>query len=156
MDIPNAVLEAYGLHNTISEVKTFGTGLINHTWKIEAAGKTYILQRINTQVFQEPKAIASNIQSVADYLNQHYPAYFFPAPLLTLDGKEMAYTNEDDGSYYRIFIFVDGSHSKDIVQDATQAYEAAAQFGKFTELLSGFDITALKITLPDFHNLSLR
>ena len=37
-----------------------------------------------------------------------------------------------------------------------QAYEAARQFGKFTKLLSGFDHTQLKITIPDFHNLSLR
>jgi Ser/Thr protein kinase RdoA (MazF antagonist) len=36
------------------------------------------------------------------------------------------------------------------------AFEAANQFGKFTRLLSNFDATALKITLPDFHNLTLR
>jgi hypothetical protein len=36
------------------------------------------------------------------------------------------------------------------------AQEAAKQFGKFTHLLSGFDLSTLKITLPDFHNLTLR
>jgi len=37
-----------------------------------------------------------------------------------------------------------------------QAYEAAKQFGRFTKLLCHFPCEQLHITLPDFHNLSLR
>jgi len=37
-----------------------------------------------------------------------------------------------------------------------QAYEAALQFGKFTHLLSGFETSLLHVTIPDFHNVSLR
>ena len=55
-----------------------------------------------------------------------------------------------------MFPFVHGSHTVDVVQSPSQAYEAARQFGKFTNLLSGFDTNQLKITIPDFHNLSLR
>ncbi|MEO6221009.1 MAG: aminoglycoside phosphotransferase family protein, partial [Ginsengibacter sp.] len=58
--------------------------------------------------------------------------------------------------YFRMFPFVNGSHTVDVVQSPSQAYEAARQFGKFTNLLSGFDTSQLKITIPDFHNLSLR
>ena len=36
------------------------------------------------------------------------------------------------------------------------AFEAARQFGEFTGLLSAFDPNLLHITLPDFHNLTLR
>ena len=39
---------------------------------------------------------------------------------------------------------------------SSQAYEAAKQFGRFTNLLSAFPVDKLKITLPDFHNLPLR
>ncbi len=63
--------------------------------------------------------------------------------------------NKDDG-YFRMFPFVAGSHTIDVVQSPDQAYEAAKQFGKFTRLLSGFDSTRLKTTIPDFHDLSLR
>jgi Ser/Thr protein kinase RdoA (MazF antagonist) len=55
-----------------------------------------------------------------------------------------------------MFPFVPNSHTINVVQSPAQAYEAAKQFGKFTKLLSGFDSTQLKITIPDFHNLSLR
>ena len=62
---------------------------------------------------------------------------------------------EKDG-YFRMFPFVKGSHSKDVVATAEQAYEAAAQFGKFTKLLRGVNVEELKTTIPHFHDLSLR
>ena len=42
------------------------------------------------------------------------------------------------------------------VEKPVLAFEAARQFGKFTNLLSGFDLSVLKNSIPDFHNLSLR
>ncbi len=62
---------------------------------------------------------------------------------------------EGDG-YYRVFAFVPDSHSIDVVATEDQAYEAAKQFGKFTRLLSGVKAEDLRITLPSFHDLSLR
>ncbi len=47
-------------------------------------------------------------------------------------------------------------HSKDVVETAPQAYEAAVQFGRFTNLLSGFDVAQLSVTIPFFHDLDLR
>ena len=55
-----------------------------------------------------------------------------------------------------MFPFIASSHTVDVVEKPQQAYEAAKQFGKFTKLLSGFNAAQLKITLPDFHNLTLR
>jgi Ser/Thr protein kinase RdoA (MazF antagonist) len=58
--------------------------------------------------------------------------------------------------YFRMFPFVAGSHSKDVVETPEQAYEAATQFGRFTRLLHGIDIKKLRLTIPCFHDLSLR
>jgi hypothetical protein len=58
--------------------------------------------------------------------------------------------------FFRLFPFVENSHTTDTVKTSDEAYEAAKQFGKFTRLLSGFDAKQLRITSPDFHNLSLR
>ena len=91
---------------------------------------------------------------ISAYLQKHYPQYLFVVPVKTITGDEIFY-DEQEG-YFRMFPFVPASHTIDVVQSPMQAYEAAAQFGKFTKLLSGFDHTQLKITIPDFHNLSLR
>ena len=58
--------------------------------------------------------------------------------------------------YFRLFPFVNGSHTSAVVNSPEQAFEAALQFGRFTNLLSGFDSNSLHITLPDLHNLRLR
>ena len=150
----SAILKEYGFTDGPIAIKAFGTGLINHTWKVNYKDNDYILQRINDNVFKQPADITSNIGLLAAYLKQHHPDYFFVAPVKTTDGKEMVYLKDED--YFRMFPFVNGSHSKDVLETPGEAYEAAAQFGKFTKLLDGIPIDELKISIPDFHNLSLR
>jgi Ser/Thr protein kinase RdoA (MazF antagonist) len=152
--MPNTVLPAYGLEQKSLVVEPFGSGLINNTWKVTASGNEYILQRVNNAVFKEPADIANNISLIGAYLRKNHPGYKFVSPVTSIEGDEMIY-HEDEG-YFRMFPFVPGSHSKDIVEAPEQAYEAATQFGRFTRLLHGIDIKKLKITIPCFHDLTLR
>ncbi|HSC52658.1 MAG TPA: aminoglycoside phosphotransferase family protein [Phnomibacter sp.] len=149
-----AILEQYGIPYTETDIQKFGTGLINHTWVVNRGTEKYILQRINEQVFKEPMAIVHNIDLLAEYLAHHYPEYLFVAPLKTKNGSSVV--KDAAGGYFRLVPFVKGSCSVDVVTTPEQAYAAAAQFGKFTRLLNGFDASKLNITIPDFHNLSLR
>lgn len=153
MPLPVSVLPAFGLKED-AKVEQFGNGLINNTWKITAADEEYILQRVNHSVFEKPGNIAHNIQLIAAYLKQHHPEYKFVAPLVSTKGEVMYYQNGE--GYFRIFPYVKGSHSKNVVSTADEAYQAAVQFGRFTKLLAGFDTNKLKITIPSFHDLSLR
>jgi Ser/Thr protein kinase RdoA (MazF antagonist) len=105
-------------------------------------------------VFKEPGAIANNIRLIAEYLKQHHPEYNFVAPITSSNGEGMIYKKGE--GFFRMFPFVSGSHSKDVVETPYQACEAATQFGRFTRLLNGFDISQLKITIPFFHDLTLR
>ncbi|WP_276501129.1 phosphotransferase enzyme family protein [Terrimonas pollutisoli] len=150
----NTILPAYGLPQDSLKVEAFGSGLINHTWKITAPGKAYILQRVNHTIFKEPADIANNISLIADHLKKYHPHYYFIAPLASVNGEEMIYQRGE--GFFRMFPFVTGSHSKDVVETTAQAYEAATQFGRFTRLLNGVDINKLKITIPCFHDLTLR
>ena len=148
------ILEQFDITAKDTTVKPFGTGLINHTWMVGSAGTHYILQRVNENVFRVPEAIAYNIDLLAAFFRSHCPGYLFVAPVNTVAGGSLV--KGPDGGYYRLFPFVEGSRSVDVVSTPSQAYEAAAQFGRFTRLLAGFNASQLKTTLPDFHNLSLR
>ncbi len=147
------VLKEYGFSGSSCSVIPLGNGLINTTWLVEWQAKKYVLQKINQQVFRSPSAIADNLQLLERYLKENSPGYLFAAPLQTPNGENLVKTID---GYFRLFSFVEGSHTIDVVQNAEQAYEAAKQFGKFTRLLSDFEAGRLNITLPDFHNLSLR
>ena len=152
--MPQTILNAYGLTGKDVETRAFGTGLINHTWAITTGDKKFILQRINHNIFKRPNDIAANIRMMGDYLSKNYPGYLFVTASKTLLQHDIVF--EPTEGYFRLFPFVKGSHTNDVVSSPLQAFEAAKQFGLFTKLLSGFSAAQLHITLPDFHNLSLR
>src|SRR5664279_5458830 len=148
-----SILSQYGFDESEFSVKLFGNGLINHTWKIIYAGKEYLLQKINQQVFKRPEEILDNCLLLASYFKKNHPGYLFIAPLPALNHRN--YVVDAENNMYRLFPFVKNSHSFNAVPGPTLAYEAAKQFGQFTRLLSRFDPAVLHTTLPDFHNLSL-
>ncbi|MVN20496.1 phosphotransferase enzyme family protein [Mucilaginibacter arboris] len=147
-------LTEFGLEPEGYEVKKFGSGLINYTWKLTGSKGSYILQQINDTIFKRPEDIADNIRKLQIFLQQTVPEYLFVAPVPSLSNKYLI--QSEDGSFYRLLPFIQGSHTVDYLQHQEQAYEAAVQFGKFTRLLKDFDLKQLKYTLQDFHNLSLR
>lgn len=149
-----SILAAYGIKESECSILAFGSGLINKTWKVEYAGRLYILQRINHQVFRQPVNIAKNIERIGDYLKHKEPGYLFVEPVKTISGDSMVYIEQE--GYFRLFPFIQNSHTIDAVSSVNQAYEAAVQFGRFTRLLTGIDARLLHATLPDFHNLALR
>jgi thiamine kinase-like enzyme len=148
------VFDAFGISMEKNKAVPFGSGLINHTWKINGGEKAFILQKINTNVFKNPEAIAYNTYIAGMYLRAHDSSYLFVTPERSIYNKDIFFDKHD--GYFRLLPFIENSHTIDVVKDPQMAFEAARQFGLFTKLLSGLDACMLKITLPDFHNLSFR
>ena len=57
-------IEETFLIRKMKNMDTISTGNINSTYKIEAEGARYILQRINKNVFTKPEEIMQNIRRV--------------------------------------------------------------------------------------------
>ena len=149
----SSILNSYNI-NQGALVEPLTSGLINRTWKITDGENQFILQQINTQVFKKPFEVASNIRQIKEYLKEHAPTYLFVSPITDKSGQDIVH-DEQEG-FFRVFPFIKGSHTINVVSSPEQAYEAAFQFGTFSSLLSGFDTQKLHATIPDFHNLTLR
>ncbi len=147
------VLNAYGFELGKYTLRPLGNGLINSTWLVVRGQQAFVLQKINHHIFKAPELIGANIRLLQDYLAKEFPDYLFVGTVSTAAGQDMLKTS---GGYFRLFPFISGSHTIDVVQKPEQAFEAAAQFGAFTKRLHAMDIRKLQITLPDFHNLTLR
>ena len=145
------IKKAYGWEEI--QIVPVHSGLINTTLKVMVSGHTYLLQQVNTHVFHHPAQIDENLGMLADHLHKHSAGYLFTAPVAMTEGKTLLVI---DNRYYRVFNWIAGSHTIDVVNEPGQAYEASRQFGQFTALLKGFDAEQLHLSLPDFHNLSLR
>ena len=154
MELTDEIFSAYNLKINDLQVEPIRNGLINATWRIDNSHNSYILQKVNDHIFKFPENIASNVRMVADYLQKHYPDYFFISPIQTNNGQEMVHFANN--GYFRLIPFVKNSYTINTVEMPQQAFQAAKKFGEFTRLLSAFPVEKLKITLPDFHNLKLR
>lgn len=148
-----AILQKFGIPSDALMIP-ITSGIINKTWKVSSTKGNFILQQINNHVFINPELIHGNIAAIAAYLKKNYSNYLFPSPVLNVEGTQLL--KEKDSGYFRVFPFIEGTHTIDVVENPKQAFEAAEQFGRFTAYLGGFDCTKLKITIPDFHNLSYR
>jgi Ser/Thr protein kinase RdoA (MazF antagonist) len=130
-----------------------GSGHINYTFKIEGE-PSFILQRINKNVFKEPEVIAHNIRLAANYLRDRHPHFIFMSNLLTMDGKEMAYDSE--GYSWRLYPLIDHSFTVDQLETDEQAFEAARAFGSLCRNLDGCEVKQFKPVIPGFQDLSWR
>ena len=76
MELTDELLSAYNLGTSDLQVAPIRNGLINSTWRIDNPYNSYILQKVNHQIFKIPENIASNVRMVADYLQKHHQDYF--------------------------------------------------------------------------------
>ena len=145
-----SIYDQYGWENATAIPLT--QGLINQTFEISSVQGDFILQNINTLVFKDPFAIDQNINAIGQYYNTNRPDLLFTHLIPNLRGETLI---EWAGKHYRVFKKIDGI-ALDVLSTATQAKAAANQFGKFTASLAEFPIGALKVTIPQFHDLALR
>ena len=139
--------------------RPFGNGHINDTYLAQMT-HSFVLQKINRNVFPDPVAVMENVKAVTDHLRAKIEAaggdpmretLFF---LNTFDG--LPYYKADDGEYYRVYVFVDGVRSLETVEKPEQLYHAARAFGKFQNMLADFPAERLHEVIPAFHDTKKR
>lgn len=145
------VLSSFGLNPDLTVVR-INSGHINYTFKV---GDSYILQRINKNVFLNPLTITKNLLSASTFLKQTAPDYKFLHGLKTPDGiDDLVY--DADGYPWRLFPYIKNTITINEVETINQAYEAAKAFGLLSKNLAACDINSFEETIPQFHNLSFR
>lgn len=154
LNIDDEIVEAYGFTSTTIKLHQIGSGHINRTYLLTHNDSTkFILQHINTNIFEDPNAIANNIKAVSDELKLNHPNFLFPSPIPTKNGELMF---KHHNEHWRLLPFIADTIAFDALSEPQQAFEAAKQFGKLSRLLNNFDTSLLKPTIPGFHDLSWR
>lgn len=147
------IIKGYNLAPNDYSIERIGTGHIHHTFKLTGR-KSYILQRVNKNVFREPEIIATNIRIASDYLKKKFPDYLFLSVVKSARGEEMIYDTE--GFPWRLFPYFDGTFTIDKVTNADEAKSAATEFARLTKYLDGIETKLFKPTISRFHDLGWR
>ena len=131
-----AVLSGMGITGA-TDVSRYGSGHINDTFKVETeSGVRYILQRVNTSIF-DVDLLKENVVRVTEYLKAKGVKSL----------EVVAYENP-----WRVYKFLEGYTSRDVVEEPRQAYDVARAFAKFQNDLAGFPEPRLKDIIPKFHD----
>ena len=68
------IRNSYQLSANLEQIKSIGSGHINDTFLIPGIDKNWVLQRLNTFVFENPLHIQHNFDQVSNHLSkQQYP-----------------------------------------------------------------------------------
>ncbi len=155
------IAERFAMEGEIGSIEAHGNGHINDTFLVTcqmAEGKTrrYILQRMNQEVFKNPKELMENVTGVTTFLqnkireNGGDPEREALNVILLKDGG--SYWQEEDNTFWRVYRFVEGADSLDVVERPEEFYESALAFGRFQKLLEEYPAESLHETIPNFHN----
>ena len=132
----SAALASMGVTDQ-TDVSRYGSGHINDTFKVETKrGVRYILQRVNTDIFP-PELLKANIIRVTEFLKSR------GVKSLEVVGYE---------NPWRLYAFLEGYTSVDLVTNPKEAELAAGAFAKFQNDLAELPAPRLGEIIPKFHD----
>ena len=157
-----AIAGRFQTEGEITVVRPLGEGFINDTFIIETASAhtpNYILQRKNRHIFTNIPAMMENIVRVTNHLKNKIIARGGDPrrEALTVtparDGK--LYYKDDEGEYWAVCEFIDGTIAYQKADTPRLAYQGGKGIGRFQAMLADFREPLTDI-LPGFHNIRFR
>lgn len=159
--------EIFSLFRTEGNYKSgepFGSGHIHDTFRIVTAEPDkvdYILQRLNNKIFKNIPQLQSNIERVTVHLRNKLrmipgsdPKRECLSLIPAIDGR--SWIQDSDGNYWRMYIFISGHHSYNVVDSPDKAFEGGKAIGRFQAMLADMPGDPLFETIPFFHDIEKR
>lgn len=157
------VIGNFLIDGELEKIKVNTQGHINSTFVstfIKDGVRTkYTHQKINRNVFKNPKEVMENIVAVTKHIEEKVSS--FPDKdrrvlkvIFTKDN--LPYYIDEDGEYWRTYIFIENVNTYDKIPSVNAAKNLGKGIGNFQRQLSDFDGSRLNITIPHFHDMNLR
>jgi Ser/Thr protein kinase RdoA (MazF antagonist) len=154
------IAEQFAPFKRVLDVHEFGNGNINDTYLVSTDAdsveeKHFVLQRINSQVFKQPRLIMQNMRRFTEHMRERAQAdalahhWIIPRVISACDGQDFYIDPEEN--FWRAISYVYGARSYETIKDAKLAYEVGYALGKFQYLISDLPISRLSDTLEGFH-----
>ncbi len=152
------IAEQFASQCPVVDLREFGNGNINDTYLVTldtGEEKNFVLQRINTQVFKQPRLIMQNMRAFTEHVRNSARQvalahrWEMPRVLPTQDGQD--FYLDAQGDFWRAISYIDRAQSFDTIKDLDHAREVGNALGTFQYLISDLPIQRLSDTLEGFH-----
>jgi hypothetical protein len=159
-----AVCARFQIGGEYRRYEVINSGHINTTYRVyffrNGELKDYILQKVNTYVFQDPVGVMENISRVTEFIRAKIKEKQATAKRNVLHycstEEGLYYTYMEDGSFWRCCRYIDNSICYEFTNDLKVIEESGKAFGEFQLHLVDFPVEKLHIVIPHFHNTVLR
>ncbi|HNX66736.1 MAG TPA: aminoglycoside phosphotransferase family protein [Bacteroidales bacterium] len=159
------IFNLFDAKGTYLSGESYGSGHIHDTYRILTAEDdcdNYIIQKLNTRVFRDIPRLQNNIERVTEHLR--HKLSLIPdcnvkrecLTLIPLRNSNLTFYCDEEGNYWRMYIFISDHKSYDIVDTPNKAYEGGKAIGRFQAMLADLDGEPLFETIPFFHNIEKR
>ena len=153
-----AVARQFEPNSQIIDIQQYGSGNINSTYLISLDTQPpFILQRLNTMVFCQPKLVMNNICILSDYVGQKLKCFNlsqnrrWSIPQVLLTSQQQNHYIAEDNSFWRAMSFIDRARSFDTIQNIQHGQEIGYGLGMFHSLIDRLPVEQLADTLEGFH-----
>jgi thiamine kinase-like enzyme len=155
----NYATEEFGLDALHTTPTPFGDGLINSTWRLDAAQGPHLLQRLNSEVFPDPIAVAENADAAAVRIDHALRLRGDNDPrhriAFVRDPNGRPWVRDHCGGVWRAVTMVPDARSADPTR-SMEVLAAARALGRFPGLVTEGSGPKLREILPGFHDTPAR
>ncbi len=152
----NGLISQFAVKGAPAQCSRYGCGHINETYLVTCdSGLSYILQKINKNIFTKPEELMENIAATTAFLAEHSDDPRASMHLvLTTDGK--TFFKDEAGEYWRMYDFVPSTVCMQKAESPKDFYWSGLAFGRFQGQLADFPAQTLHEAIVDFHNTRAR
>ncbi len=150
------IAEQFQSQGRVIEIREFGNGNINDTYLITSDSydeRHFVLQRINTHVFKQPKLIMQNMRTFTEHMRKRAreEGHHWEMPRVLKTFHDQDFYIDSAGDFWRAISYVNAARSFDTIRDLNHAREVGHALGTFQHLISDLPIERLADTLEGFH-----
>jgi len=156
------VFSEFQVSTPFLKTERIGSGHINDSFLVTTSGgEKFVMQRINHDIFKDIPGLMNNILKVTMHLENKIIsgnpyAQAFSVIRLIPAKNNASFHVDPGGNYWRLYNYLEGSKSYNIVENTGLAQEGGKAFALFQYLTSDIPVGELHETIPHFHNIEKR
>ena len=125
-----AIADRFHPRERITAIRALGSGNVNETFLVthdgQAQGGAFVLQRLNTAVFERPDLVMRNLVALGDHVQRRLAS---PPPELSgrrwevptvVRCREDAHWVEQDGQFWRSITYIGAATTSDVIRDRSE------------------------------------
>lgn len=159
-----AIAGRFHPRDRITAIRSLGSGNVNETFLVTHQGHrpsapagAFVLQRLNTHVFERPELVMRNLVALGDHVQRRLAA---PPPELhgrrwevpqVVRCRQDEHWVEHEGEFWRSITYIGAATTTDVISGRTHAREVGYGLGMFHSLISDLPTDQLADTLENFH-----